>query len=146
MRIARAFAPILAANGGSASAKMLSVVSWFTPPTVATYTVSKHAALAVTDSMRIELKVQGTHVIAVHVASSTRTWQRILVNQVVASRCRMRDARFYSGRCEHGIGRRKESTISGADPSGLVRTEAASSKLGSSTRLQGLKPPGRTQR
>ena len=66
MRMARAFAPILAANGGGALANMLSVVSWFTSPFVATYAASKHAALAVTESLRIELKAQGTHVVAVH--------------------------------------------------------------------------------
>jgi NAD(P)-dependent dehydrogenase (short-subunit alcohol dehydrogenase family) len=44
----RAFAPILAKNGGGAIANMLSVVSWFTFPFNATYCASKHAALAVT--------------------------------------------------------------------------------------------------
>jgi NAD(P)-dependent dehydrogenase (short-subunit alcohol dehydrogenase family) len=66
MRMARAFAPILAANGGGALANMLSVVSWFIPPSVATYAASKHAALAVTESLRIELKAQGTQVVAIH--------------------------------------------------------------------------------
>lgn len=62
----RAFAPILAKNGGGAIANMLSVVSWFTFPFNATYCVSKHAALAVTDAARIELRSQGTHVVGVY--------------------------------------------------------------------------------
>jgi NAD(P)-dependent dehydrogenase (short-subunit alcohol dehydrogenase family) len=62
----RAFAPILAQNGGGAIANMLSVVSWFTYPFNATYCASKHAALAVTDGARIQLKGQGTHVVAVY--------------------------------------------------------------------------------
>ncbi|MGB6598718.1 MAG: SDR family NAD(P)-dependent oxidoreductase [Candidatus Acidiferrum sp.] len=62
----QAFAPILAKNGGGAIANMLSVVSWFTYPFNATYCASKHAALAVTDAARIQLKAQGTQVLAVY--------------------------------------------------------------------------------
>jgi NAD(P)-dependent dehydrogenase (short-subunit alcohol dehydrogenase family) len=62
----RAFAPVLAANGGGAIVNMLSVVSWFVFPFNATYCASKHAALAVTDAIRIQLKAQGTQVIGVH--------------------------------------------------------------------------------
>ena len=62
----RAFAPILGKNGGGAIANMLSVVSWFTFPSNATYCASKHAALAVTDAARIQLRGQGTHVVAVY--------------------------------------------------------------------------------
>jgi NAD(P)-dependent dehydrogenase (short-subunit alcohol dehydrogenase family) len=62
----RAFAPILAKNGGGAIANMLSVVSWFTFPFNATYCASKHAALAVTDAARIQLRGQGTHVVGVY--------------------------------------------------------------------------------
>lgn len=61
-----AFAPILAHNGGGAIANMLSVVSWYVYPFNATYCASKHAALAVTDAARIELKAQGTHVVGVY--------------------------------------------------------------------------------
>jgi NAD(P)-dependent dehydrogenase (short-subunit alcohol dehydrogenase family) len=62
----RAFAPVLAANGGGAIADMLSVVSWFTSPFNATYGASKQAELAVTDAARIQLKGQGTRVIGVY--------------------------------------------------------------------------------
>ena len=61
-----AFAPILAHNGGGAIVNMLSVVSWFVNPFNATYCASKHAALAVTDAARIQLKKQGTHVLGVY--------------------------------------------------------------------------------
>lgn len=56
---ARAFAPVLAGNGGGAILNILSVVSWFTNPFNATYCVSKQAALAATDAIRIQLKSQG---------------------------------------------------------------------------------------
>jgi NAD(P)-dependent dehydrogenase (short-subunit alcohol dehydrogenase family) len=62
----QAFAPILAENGGGAIANMLSVVSWFTYPFNATYCASKHAALAVTDAARLQLKAQGTQVLGVY--------------------------------------------------------------------------------
>jgi len=66
LRMVRAFAPVLAKNGGGAIANMLSVVSWFVYPYNATYCASKHAALAVTDAVRIQLKAQGTQVVAVY--------------------------------------------------------------------------------
>jgi NAD(P)-dependent dehydrogenase (short-subunit alcohol dehydrogenase family) len=62
----QACAPVLARNGGGAIANMLSVVSWFTYPMNATYGASKHALLSVTDAARIELKGQGTQVVAVY--------------------------------------------------------------------------------
>src|SRR6202041_1645220 len=62
----QAFAPILAKNGGGAIANMLSVVSWFVFPFNATYCASKHAALALTEGVRIQLKSQGTQVVAVY--------------------------------------------------------------------------------
>ena len=62
----RAFAPILKGSGGGAIVNVLSVVSWFTLPFNATYCAVKHAALAVTEGARIELKAQGTRVLAVH--------------------------------------------------------------------------------
>jgi NAD(P)-dependent dehydrogenase (short-subunit alcohol dehydrogenase family) len=66
LRMVRAFAPVLARNGGGAIANMLSVVSWFVYPFDATYCASKHAALALTEGVRIQLRVQGTQVVAVY--------------------------------------------------------------------------------
>ena len=62
----RAFAPILAKNGGGAIVNVLSTVSWIVAPAQATYCASKHAALAVTDAARIELRAQGTQVVGVY--------------------------------------------------------------------------------
>jgi NAD(P)-dependent dehydrogenase (short-subunit alcohol dehydrogenase family) len=66
LRMSQAFAPILKNNGGGAIANMLSVVSWFVYPYNATYCASKHAALGITDGLRVQLKSQGTHVTAVY--------------------------------------------------------------------------------
>ncbi len=62
----RAFAPILAANGGGAILNVVSALSWFTMPGAGAYAASKAAAWSLTDSIRLELADQGTHVVAVH--------------------------------------------------------------------------------
>src|SRR5260370_34844331 len=62
----RAFAPVLAANGGGAMVNMLSIVSFFTNPLNASYGASKAAAWSLTNGIRIELAHQGTLVVAVH--------------------------------------------------------------------------------
>lgn len=62
----RAFAPVLAANGGGAILNVISALSWFTLPSAGAYAASKAAASALTDSTRLELAAQGTHVVAVH--------------------------------------------------------------------------------
>src|SRR5436190_20989389 len=46
---------------------MLSVASWVGVPDLATYSASKSAAWSFTNSARVELKRQGTHVVGVHV-------------------------------------------------------------------------------
>jgi NAD(P)-dependent dehydrogenase (short-subunit alcohol dehydrogenase family) len=66
LRIARAFAPILAANGGGALMNVLSVASWINNPLLATYGASKSAAWALTNGLRTELAAQGTQVLGVH--------------------------------------------------------------------------------
>ena len=63
----QAFAPVLAANGGGAFVNVLSVVSWIGSPTLSTYAASKSAAWNYTNAARIELKRQGTQLVAVHV-------------------------------------------------------------------------------
>jgi NAD(P)-dependent dehydrogenase (short-subunit alcohol dehydrogenase family) len=66
LAMSKAFAPVLARNGGGVLVNMLSVVSWYVYPFNSTYCATKHAALAVTDGLRIQLKAQGTIVIGVY--------------------------------------------------------------------------------
>ena len=66
LRMCRAFAPVLAANGGGAIVNMLSVTSFYTNPLDASYGASKAAGWSLTNGIRIELHHQGTLVIAVH--------------------------------------------------------------------------------
>jgi NAD(P)-dependent dehydrogenase (short-subunit alcohol dehydrogenase family) len=65
IRVARAFAPVLARHDSSALINVLSVLSWYA--TGSGYEVSKAAAWSATNSMRTQLLAQGTTVIAVHV-------------------------------------------------------------------------------
>ncbi|MFI6215344.1 SDR family oxidoreductase [Nocardia brasiliensis] len=64
LRVARVFAPILAANGGGALVNMHSVLSWLAGS--GAYGASKAAAWSVTNSLRVELARQRTQVVGVH--------------------------------------------------------------------------------
>jgi NAD(P)-dependent dehydrogenase (short-subunit alcohol dehydrogenase family) len=66
LSMCRAFAPVLAANGGGAIVNMLSVTSFYNNPLNATYGASKAAAWSLTNGIRLELHHQGTLVVAVH--------------------------------------------------------------------------------
>ena len=66
LSMCRAFAPVLAANGGGAIVNMLSVTSFYTNPFDASYGASKAAAWSLTNGVRLELHHQDTLVVAVH--------------------------------------------------------------------------------
>jgi NAD(P)-dependent dehydrogenase (short-subunit alcohol dehydrogenase family) len=67
LAMSRAFAPVLAGNGGGAIVNVLSVLSWFSVPPSALYCAAKAASWSLTNSLRLELLGQGTQVVAVHV-------------------------------------------------------------------------------
>lgn len=67
LHMSRAFAPVLATNGGGAFVNVLSVASWVSSSVLAAYGVSKAAAWALSNAVRNELRAQGTEVLAVHV-------------------------------------------------------------------------------
>ena len=67
LAVTRAFAPILASNGGGAIVNVLSVLSWLSAPGVALYCASKAASWSLTNAIRQELQSQNTHVLALHV-------------------------------------------------------------------------------
>ncbi|AMM20898.1 hypothetical protein AX769_13050 [Frondihabitans sp. PAMC 28766] len=66
LRLCRAFAPVLARNGGGAIVNVLSVASWIAPVASGGYGASKAAAWSLTNAVRLELHEQGTLVTAVH--------------------------------------------------------------------------------
>jgi NAD(P)-dependent dehydrogenase (short-subunit alcohol dehydrogenase family) len=67
LAVARAFAPVLAANGGGALVNVLSVLSWITLPETIGYSASKAAAWSLTNGLRTALAEQQTQVVGVHV-------------------------------------------------------------------------------
>lgn len=64
--LSRAFAPVLAKNGGGAIVNVLSILSWVAVPNAGTYSASKAAAWALTNWLRTGLREQGTQVVGVH--------------------------------------------------------------------------------
>jgi NAD(P)-dependent dehydrogenase (short-subunit alcohol dehydrogenase family) len=65
LSMCRAFAPILAANGGGAIINMLSILARVALPMYGSLCASKAAALSLTQGVRGELAKQGTLVVAV---------------------------------------------------------------------------------
>jgi NAD(P)-dependent dehydrogenase (short-subunit alcohol dehydrogenase family) len=68
LRMSKAFAPILKANGGGALLNVLSVASWVNGGELAAYSASKSAAWSLTNALRNELAAQKTQVLALHMA------------------------------------------------------------------------------
>jgi NAD(P)-dependent dehydrogenase (short-subunit alcohol dehydrogenase family) len=66
LAVSRAFAPVLAANGGGAIVTMLSALSWVAFPAFGNYSATKSAAWALTNALRTQLRGQGTQVVGVH--------------------------------------------------------------------------------
>ncbi|MFL1427168.1 MULTISPECIES: SDR family oxidoreductase [unclassified Nocardiopsis] len=68
--VIRAFAPVLAANGGGAVVNVLSALSWFTTAGAGAYAVAKAAAWSMTNGVRLDLAGQGTLVQGVHLGAA----------------------------------------------------------------------------
>ncbi|ROQ60197.1 NADP-dependent 3-hydroxy acid dehydrogenase YdfG [Streptomyces sp. 840.1] len=69
LRMVRAFAPVLGANGGGAVLNVLSVMAWMAYEHSNSYGASKAATWALTNGIRYELAGQGTQVTALAMAS-----------------------------------------------------------------------------
>jgi NAD(P)-dependent dehydrogenase (short-subunit alcohol dehydrogenase family) len=67
LAVSRAFAPVLARNGGGALVNVLSALSWVNLPGTALYSASKAAGWSLTNALREELRAQSTQVVALHV-------------------------------------------------------------------------------
>lgn len=65
LRMCRAFAPTLAANNGGVLINVLSILARVASPIHGSYAATKAAAFSLTQSVRAELKHQGTLVIGV---------------------------------------------------------------------------------
>jgi NAD(P)-dependent dehydrogenase (short-subunit alcohol dehydrogenase family) len=79
--VTKAFAPILAANGGGALVNVLSA-AWTSVPGYLPYGPSKAAALMFTTAIRDELKAQGTQVTAILAGPiDTEKWWQTWISQ-----------------------------------------------------------------
>ena len=84
--VSRAFAPVLAANGGGVLVNMLSAASWRTNTRTPGYAASKAAEWSLTNALRLGLREQGTLVVAVHVGYvDTDATKRLDVPKVSAA-------------------------------------------------------------
>lgn len=63
LNVIRAFAPVLARNGGGAIMNVLSAVAWLTVEGNTAYAAAKSAEWGLTNGVRIELARQGTQVV-----------------------------------------------------------------------------------
>lgn len=70
LAVTRAFAPVLAANGGGAILNVMSALSFRVFPGSGAYSAAKAAEWALTAATRLELAAQGTQVTGLHVAAT----------------------------------------------------------------------------
>jgi NAD(P)-dependent dehydrogenase (short-subunit alcohol dehydrogenase family) len=70
LRVVRAFAPVLARNGGGAILNVLSVLSWANYDGANAYSAAKAAQWSLTNGIRMELSGQGTSVTGVHLGAA----------------------------------------------------------------------------
>jgi len=67
LAMTRAFAPVIAANGGGGIVNVLSVLSWVSFPHFGAYAAAKSASWSMTNALRQQLAPQGVRVAGVHV-------------------------------------------------------------------------------
>jgi short-subunit dehydrogenase len=70
LAMSRAFAPVLAANGGGAILNVLSMMSWIVADVANAYAAAKAAEWSLTNAIRVELAGQGTLVTGLHLAAT----------------------------------------------------------------------------
>lgn len=66
LAVVRAFAPVLARNGGGTVVNVASSASWLAVPGATAYAVTKAAVWNLSNALRHELAAQGTSVVSVH--------------------------------------------------------------------------------
>ena len=67
LSVVRAFAPVIAGNGGGAVLNILSVLSWISFPASGAYSAAKSAEWSLTNALRPELAEQNIRIAGLHV-------------------------------------------------------------------------------
>jgi NAD(P)-dependent dehydrogenase (short-subunit alcohol dehydrogenase family) len=78
--VSRAFAPVLASNGGGALVNILSTAGWKATSLLSGYSASKAAEWSLTNALRLGLKEQGTHVVGIvcgYVDTEMTAWANV---------------------------------------------------------------------
>ena len=70
LAVTRAFADVLAANGGGGIVNVLSALSFFSFPGATSYSATKAAEWSLTAGTRVELAQQGTQVLGLHLGGA----------------------------------------------------------------------------
>ena len=70
LAVARAFAPVIEANGGGVLMDVASAASWRARAGLGAYAATKAALWSITDSLRFELKPLGIRVVGLYLAMS----------------------------------------------------------------------------
>ncbi len=70
LAVTRAFADILASNGGGAIINVLSALSWFSWDGATSYAAAKAAEWSLTAGTRVELAAQNTQVLGLHLGAA----------------------------------------------------------------------------
>ncbi len=70
LNMVRAFAPVLAGNGGGSILNILSALSWFSYDGSNAYAAAKAAEWSLTNGIRLELAGQGTQVTGLHLGAA----------------------------------------------------------------------------
>jgi NAD(P)-dependent dehydrogenase (short-subunit alcohol dehydrogenase family) len=90
LAMVRAFAPVLAANGGGAIVNVLSALSWFSYNGSNASGVAKAAEWSLTNGIRLELAHQGTLVTGVHLGAANTDimagYEGDMIEPIVAAR------------------------------------------------------------
>ncbi|NJC11814.1 NAD(P)-dependent dehydrogenase (short-subunit alcohol dehydrogenase family) [Micromonospora profundi] len=67
LSMVRAFAPVIAGNGGGTILNVLSVLSWLNFPAAGAYGAAKSAEWAMTNALRVQIAERGIRVASLHV-------------------------------------------------------------------------------
>ncbi|MGS2648810.1 SDR family oxidoreductase [Streptosporangium sp. LJ11] len=70
LNVVRAFAPVLARNGGGSILNVMSLLSWMSYEGANAYSAAKAAQWSLTNGIRLELARQGTMVTGLHLGST----------------------------------------------------------------------------
>jgi short-subunit dehydrogenase len=129
LRMSKAFAPVLKANGGGGLLNVLSIVSWVNGGELAAYAASKSAAWSLTNSLRNELAAQKTQVLGC-------TWAMWIPTSSAISMCRSPAPEDIVKRALDGLEAGADEVLADEPPSKSSRADGGQAQLPSAGGLR----------